>query len=258
MKIFQNLQEFKEYRNSISNKDNIGFIPTMGKLHVGHFHLFKESIKNNKYTIVSIFVNPTQFNEKNDYLQYSCNIKKDIAEDIEKIKKYSIDAVIIPNAKELYKKNDFFYVKENFFSKKLEGKFRKNHFQGVLTIVMKFFNIVRPNYAYFGEKDYQQYYLIKYMTIYFFMDIKIILCETIRDKNFLALSSRNTRLNKEEYKLAKNFPKIFLNKNYSCNEIRKKIEQLGIEVEYVEEYFNRRFISVKINNIRLIDNIKIK
>ena len=136
----------------------------------------------------------------------------------------------------------------------LEGEFRPGHFSGVLTVVMKLFNIVKPNRAYFGEKDYQQLQLIKKMVSAFFMNIEVIGCPTMRTSNGLAHSSRNNLLSKDALVIANKFAAI-LQKDTTCENIIKELVELGIKVEYVEDHDNRRLAAVNIDGVRLIDNI---
>lgn len=249
MQIINNIHTYKKYYNTIKNK-TIGFVPTMGALHNGHISLCKESIKYNDITIVSIFINPTQFNNKQDLTTYP----KDITQDLNILKKYKIDGVFVPEYQEIYQDDFNYQMTENNFSKILEGKFRPGHFTGVLTIVLKLLNIIKPNNIYMGEKDYQQAILIKNMIDAFFIDTKINICPTIRDDSGLALSSRNKKLSDQDLIKAKEFNKILKN-NQSIYNKKQQLEQLGFTVEYIENINNRILSAVQINNIRLIDNI---
>lgn len=253
----KNLQVFKtvqEWKPSLFNlqlkKKSLGFVPTMGALHAGHLSLIHKSLEENDFTLVSIFVNPTQFDDKEDLKNYPVQTKKDV----ESLKRNEVDFLFLPDSSEMYRDQFCFQVQENHVSQKLCGAFRKGHFNGVLTVVLKLFNIIQPNRAYFGEKDYQQYQLIRNMVKSFFMDIQIVLCPTLRDQKGLAISSRNSHLTKEERELASFFPKT-LKLDLSLQEIRKKLEEKGFQVEYVKEMEGRRLAAVKLKNIRLIDNV---
>ena len=238
-------------QKELNGKKSIGFIPTMGALHNGHLSLIKMSQKENKYTVVSLFLNPTQFNNSNDLKTYPSSLE----EDIQILKSFSVDYVFMPEASSIYFDNYRFQVEEKEFSNELCGKDRPGHFTGVLTVVMKLLNIVNPDKAYFGEKDYQQLNLIKDMVSAFFMKVEIISGPTVRDDNGLALSSRNRRLNTEALKKAHIFAKKLKQKEIKINDLQQELEQNGIEVDYLEEKFNRRFAAVKINDVRLIDNV---
>ena len=179
------------------NGKTIGFVPTMGALHKGHLSLIKKSQKENDFTVVSIFVNHLQFNNVDDLKNYP----RTIDTDLEKIKKTSVKNTIVylPTHGELFPKNDAFVLTDlNGMDKEMEGKFRPGHFNGVVHVVHNLFKHVEPNAAYFGEKDFQQLAIIKYITKKYCFEIEIKSCKTIRDKNGLALSSRNSLLSQEE------------------------------------------------------------
>ena len=187
MKIIKKIDELDKY---ISNVSNLGFVPTMGGLHKGHVSLIKESIKKCNKTLISIFINPTQFNKKKDFLTYPRNMKKDLSI----LKKLDVDIVFIPSSKEMYKKKR----KKKIIIKKnlniLCGKYRKGHFEGVIDIVDRFLQIIKPRYIFLGEKDFQQQFLVK-QHINNSCKTTVKLCKTIRDKNKIALSTRNKLLN---------------------------------------------------------------
>ena len=250
MKIFKSIKTWQVERNKTSK--TIGFVPTMGALHEGHLSLIKKSKKENKITIVSIFVNPTQFNDKKDLNNYPNTLEKDIKE----LKKMGTDYLIMPKYSEIYADNYTYKVSEDKLSKILCGSSRKGHFDGVLTIVMKLLNIAQADKAYFGEKDYQQYVLIKKMAETFFMKTKIIGCKTIKEKDGLAKSSRNLLLTEKERKLAPNFYKILKTKK-SVPEKMKSLIKLGFKIDYIEKHDDRIFGAVKLGKVRLIDNVKI-
>lgn len=227
----------------------VGFVPTMGALHAGHQSLVERSIRENDVTVVSIFVNPTQFNDKSDFERYPRN---DV-QDIELLKKLGVHYVFMPGYQELYPEGFTVRVVENEISRVMEGVSRPGHFDGVLTVVMKLLSIVRAHRAYFGEKDYQQYLLIKKMADAFFLPVEIIPCPTIRDTDGLALSSRNVLLNAEERAKAALFPRI-LKTSDTAILAAQKLEQAGFSVDYVEEAWGRRFGAVRLGKVRLIDN----
>lgn len=249
MQIFYHLHEWQKVRQTIPNDYSIGFIPTMGNLHKGHAALYQRSIQENDCTVASIFINPTQFNNNNDF----CLYPRTLEADLELLEKLGVDYCIIPNETDMYADNYSYQIQEANQQELMEGKVRPGHFTGVLTVVMKLFNLVKPHKAYFGEKDYQQLQLIRNMVKAFFIEIEIIPCETIREDSSLACSSRNNRLNAEQRQLADSFAKMF-HQNIEDSILLEKFADMGIAVEYLEYHFNRRFIAVNIGGIRLIDN----
>ena len=271
MKIFKDKHILQK---EISKTKGISFVPTMGGLHKGHISLIKQSKKSKFKTLVSIFVNPKQFNKKSDYKSYPRKTK----EDIKQLKKLKINYLYTPTFKDIYgfkPKKKIFLDK---FSKKLCGKFRKGHFEGVLNVVNRFIEIIRPKYIYLGKKDYQQLFLIKRHIEKRKIKSRIIECETIRENNGVACSSRNSKLNKNQIEVASNIHNYLKNlkkkirKNYNLfniNKIKKDLKNLGAnKIDYVENYdvksFKRiikskknfnLFFAYYIKNIRLIDNI---
>ena len=252
MKTFEQLATWRLQRQSLGTQTTIGFVPTMGNLHQGHLSLFEKSRHENDLTVGSIFVNPTQFNQQEDFLNYPNTISKDL----QYLKELGVDFCLMPKPAEIYADNYRFQITENDISLNMEGKQRPGHFTGVLTIVMKLLQIVKPHKTYLGQKDYQQAQLIQNMVDAFFMDIEVITCKTIREKSGLACSSRNNRLNTDERKLANQFAQIF-HGSADILAMKKAMLALGIEVEYIEEHDNHRFVAVKIGNIRLIDNYRL-
>ena len=249
MRIFKTLEDWRAFRKTLTSNMRLGFAPTMGNLHEGHQSLFIKSKKENDYTATSLFVNPTQFNRSDDFTHYPRTLEADI----ELMSNAGVDFCILPTEQEIYTDGYNYQVQENELCKIMEGTHRPGHFNGVLTVVMKLLQLIKPTHAYFGEKDYQQYLLIKGMVEAFFMDIEIIPCPTIREKSGLAHSSRNNRLSKEQKLVAEEFAQIFL-QNKSCELIMEKLQKMGVGIEYIEEHKNRRFAAVIIGDIRLIDN----
>jgi len=244
------ITKWRDIRANLNSR--IGFVATMGNLHSGHQILLERSIKENAITVLSIFINPTQFDNENDLVSYPKTFKQDFA----LAEKLKVNYVLIPKYADLYPDNYKYRVTETDFSRCMEGVHRPKHFDGVLTVIMKLLMLVKPNKAYFGEKDFQQLQLVTDMVKAFFLDTKIILCPTIRDKNGLALSSRNGRLTQQQYKIAKRFPEL-LAMNASLSAITQKLKNQGFSVDYVEEYNGRRLAAVRLGKIRLIDNITI-
>ena len=268
MKIFKS---FNILNKEINFNHRVGFVPTMGSLHSGHISLIKKAKKKSQTVLVSIFINPSQFNEKKDFLKYPRNFKKDISI----LKRLKVNYLFLPNEKEIYKKD----VKKRFIifkkDKILCAKYRKGHFEGVLAVVNRFLKEIKSKYMFLGEKDFQQLYLIKkYLGNKF--TTKIISCDTIRNKNKLPLSSRNILLQKKSLKnseqislILHNYKKEILNnfENIDLLKVYKsKIKNLCDKIEYLEirnrynlsKKFNKKnfkiFISYRQKNVRLIDN----
>ncbi|MGQ3888381.1 pantoate--beta-alanine ligase [Legionella sp. CNM-1927-20] len=253
MQVFDNLDEWINFRNRLDSTLSLGFVPTMGNLHKGHSSLIEVSKHENELTVVSIFINPTQFNRPDDYTHYPRTLELDL----KLLQENGVDYCLIPTEQAIYPDGYRYKVTETDFSQLMEGAHRPGHFNGVLTVVMKLLNLVRPKNAYFGEKDYQQYCLIRDMASAFFMPININICPTIREASQLAYSSRNNLLTAKERKLAERFATIF-HQDKPYNEILKQLKENDLIVDYFIEYENRRFIAVKIGNVRLIDNYVIK
>ena len=196
MKILHSIKECAGWRKSI--KGSVGFVPTMGALHLGHLSLVKISKKACDRTIVSIFINPTQFSPNEDLDSYPLTVEQDLMH----LKKERVDAVFMPSEKEIYDNQNSEYFYDTPLSKKLEGIARPHFFKGVTMIVSKLFNIIKPTHAVFGEKDAQQLIIIKKMINENKLPIRLFSGKTIRDKNGLAYSSRNLYLSKKDQKLA--------------------------------------------------------
>ena len=236
-------------RPFLKSEKKIGFVPTMGALHLGHATLIEKARLDNVITIVSIFVNPTQFNDPSDFIKYP----KTFQSDCELLQKLNVDYLFFPSKDEIYSDEYRYKLNEYRDSLILCGGKRPGHFEGVLTVVMKLLNIIKPTNAYFGLKDFQQYQLINEMVATFFLDINIIGVETVREKSGLAMSSRNTRLSENGKLLAaKIFPLI--SSDLNLEEILKILESQNIQVEYLTEKWERIFIAFFIEGVRLIDN----
>lgn len=250
IKVFKTPQELKAWRNSLQG--TVGFVPTMGALHEGHGELLQRARLENDYTVLSIFVNPTQFNDANDLNKYPKTWESDLA----LAENHKVDAIFYPNYESLYPDNYAYKMTENTLSAVLEGAHRPGHFDGVLSVVMKLLNIVAPQKAYFGEKDFQQLSLIQGMVQAFFMSVQIVPVPTVREVDGLAKSSRNRRLNEDERKLA---PQIFsvISKKQSAQACVDELKKLGFDVDYVEDKNGRRFVAAKLGEVRLIDNVQI-
>ena len=257
----------------------IGFVPTMGSLHEGHDSLLRKCQNENDISIVSIYVNPSQFNCSNDFKNYPRNLDLDI----KRLHKLNCDIVFSPSNYEISKIKDLeINLNLGNLGKLLEAEKRPGHFKGVTEIVSKLFKVIHPNKAYFGEKDLQQLLIIKKLSYQYFKDIKIISCETVRTSNGLAKSSRNKNLNSEEKLIAgvifKVLNEVKRNKliwnikkaKEFVNSSFKKISLMNLEYfevinsekfSFIQETYTSRdcyaMIAVNIKNTRLIDNLKL-
>ena len=278
MQLFTTIKSLREGLQSAHKEGKtIGFVPTMGALHAGHASLVKQSVSQNQITGVSVFVNPTQFNNKEDLAKYPRNLERDMA----LLESIGADFVFAPTPDEMYSADEMNTVFEFDFGgldQVMEGKYRPGHFNGVVQVVSKLFNIIEPTRAYFGEKDYQQLAIIHRMVKLMNIPVEIIDCPIVREESGLALSSRNERLSEEEKKTAVNisrvlFESVKLAKQMSVKEVEQwVINQVnaidGLEVEYYEivdrqtlqrvsEWGNAiGCITVYCGPVRLIDNIK--
>ena len=269
MKILLDNNDLNEALYGVSN---LGFVPTIGSLHKGHISLIKKSLKQCKKTIVSIFVNPTQFNNKRDYLRYPRNNKSDLY----MLKKLGVSFVYIPNRKNVYNFKRKHKIKLKKKDKILCAKFRKGHFEGVIDVMDRLTRLIKPKKIFMGEKDFQQILLVKKFIEKKYHS-KIVSCKTIRDKNKLALSSRNLLLKKTAQnkagKIAKEIIsfKVKIKKEKNINKIlrikEKELKKIfNVYIEYFELRNNKNlvkskntknskiFIAYYIDNIRLIDN----
>lgn len=250
MDCFDTLSAWIACRDRLSPEQSIGFVPTMGNLHAGHAALIMRSIQENDFTVVSIFVNPTQFNRAEDLENYPRTPERDI----QFLESLGVNACLLPTVETMYGDDFQYLVDEKKLSTIMEGPTRPGHFTGVLTVVLKLLMLTKAKRAYFGEKDYQQYQLIKGMCKAFFIDTQIIAQSTVREADLLPYSSRNTRLSPVQRELAGQFAHIFHQPNASLETIKHALEKIGVEVEYLEHYQQRRYIAVNIHGIRLIDN----
>ena len=251
MKVFTSIADWQNYRNTLK-ESTLGFVPTMGALHEGHLSLVKASKQQNALTVVSVFINPTQFNDKSDFEKYPTDSRSDL----QQLESAGVDIVLFPDQAQIYKDNYRFKVTEADFSRQLCGAHRPGHFDGVLTVVMRLLNLVRPDNAYFGEKDYQQLQLIRDMVNAFFMPVNIVACATMREADGLAMSSRNQHLDAANREKA---AALFtaLKHSSTAAEARQKLGGQGFEVDYVEDIANRRLAAARLGSTRLIDNVEI-
>ena len=272
--IVKNISRLRKIISSIPNKF-IYFVPTMGNLHDGHLHLIKHAIEKKQFLVVSIYINPLQFNSQMDYKKYPRTLKRDL----EILKKLKVDVIFLPD--DNFSKDNISIVSLGKITYKLCGADRPGHFSGVATIILKFLNIIQPDFLVLGKKDYQQILVIKQVIKDFFFKTKIVEMQTIRDKDGLALSSRNKLIPRKKKHVSKN---IFLTLKSISREIRmngliksklefykNSITESGIDkvnyLEILKEYdlselgkkpaYARIFISVSISGIKLIDNLRI-
>ena len=229
----------------------IGFVPTMGALHAGHTALLDRCRRENEVSVLSIYVNPTQFDNANDLAKYPATLDHDR----EIAHKSGVDYILLPTYEEIYGDGYRYKITENQFSSQLCGAHRPGHFDGVLTIVMKLLNIVQPERAYFGEKDYQQLQLVRDMVATFFVDTEIHACKTVRETDGLAMSSRNVNLSKEDRAKAPLFYDALVT-SATPHEARARLKLAGFEIDYVEDIGKRRFGAVRLGGVRLIDNVE--
>ncbi len=278
MLLFKTKKELKSHLSTLDEKGQIGFVPTMGALHQGHASLVKKAVQENSLVVVSIFVNPTQFDNKNDLENYPQTLAADMA----LLKGISKGIVVFaPTIKEIYH-NEVTAKTYNFegLDKVMEGAFRDDHFNGVGTIVETLLRIVEPNNAYFGEKDFQQLQIIKKMVALQQLPVTVVGCPIIREPSGLAMSSRNERLSKNLRKEASFIYKTLIaaKKKFGTKSAKKVMEWVGkqfkehplLEMEYIQisdaktlnpilkKQQNRKyraFIAVYADGVRLIDNI---
>ena len=281
MQIFNKSKLLQDYITKLKTENkNIGFVPTMGALHNGHLSLITAASKDSDIIVVSIFVNPTQFNKSDDLKNYPRNIDSDLAI----LENSACDIVFIPSVDEIYPDKSSMKVEYDFgkIVEIMEGKHRPGHFDGVAMVVSKLFNIVKPDNAYFGQKDFQQLILIKTLANKYLseLNINIIGCPIIRENDGLAMSSRNVRLNDEQRKSATLISKTLFEasnnyKKYSVNELKMEIINSinldnNLKIEYIEivsspelneitEWNDNKkivaCIAVQLGDVRLIDNV---
>ncbi|MCK4837076.1 MAG: pantoate--beta-alanine ligase [Candidatus Aminicenantes bacterium] len=276
MKIISQIDEFRQYRR-VLNRNKIGFVPTMGYLHDGHLSLIDKSLEENQATIVSIFVNPTQFGPGEDLDRYP----RDFPQDRQILEARSVDCIFFPDSDQIYGANYATFIEVKKLETVLCGKTRPTHFRGVTTVVLKLFNLVKPTTAYFGQKDAQQAAIIQKMVKDLNMNVKLKVLPTLREKDGLAMSSRNKYLSPKQRKDAsvlyqalneaknmieageKNTDKIKERMKKAINKIDSKIDYISIvdadSLKDVSVISGKALIAlaVRIGRARLIDNIQI-
>jgi pantoate--beta-alanine ligase len=228
---------------------SVGFVPTMGALHSGHRSLLERARAENDRVVMSIFVNPTQFEDPGDLKRYPRTLGSDL-----ELAHGLADCVLAPEPEEMYPDDYRYRMTEYVLSTRLEGAQRPGHFEGVLTVVLKLLNLVRPQRAYFGEKDRQQLELVAGMARALFLAVEIVPCPTVRDPDGVALSSRNRRLSPKARTLAAAFPRI-LRASARADTAATALGEAGFDVDYVEDRAGVRLAAVRIEDVRLIDNV---
>lgn len=254
MQIVTNPVQWRSTRDSAHFQGKtVGVVPTMGALHEGHLHLLERARRENDIVVLSIFVNRPQFNDSADEQNYP----RTWDNDLEKARKAGVDFVFAPSHDGMYPDGFRFRVIERGLSGVMEGVYRPGHFDGVLTVVLKLLLLIRADRAYFGEKDLQQVLLIRDMAAAFFLPVEIISCPTVRDSNGLALSSRNMLLSESGRVQASEFSRVLRDVD-DTEEARTTLESAGFEVDYIENYENWRLGAVRLEGVRLIDNVRCK
>lgn len=279
LKIFNSRQAVHHYLNELrASGKSIGFVPTMGALHDGHLSMIKLARQKADVIVCSIFVNPTQFNDKKDLENYP----RPVEDDIRKLEEVNCHVLFIPSVNEMYTSAEKWNIELGNLDKILEGKIRPGHYQGVTQIVKKLVDTINPHYAFFGQKDYQQFMVISYMVKKLFLKIKLVLCPIIRESDGLAMSSRNIYLLPDDRKnalaLFKALTKVKEHfKTKAIPQIKKEVESYlksapGIEIEYFEIFNANSFnatsskrptslialVAAKVGSIRIIDNMILK
>lgn len=249
MNLCRSIAEWQKLRGALAGR-TLGLVPTMGALHAGHLSLVQRSLRENVATVVSIFVNPTQFDRADDLDRYPMQIERDLA----LLRDAAVDAVFLPAYEDIYPDAYRYRLSESELSSKLCGAHRPGHFDGVLTVVMKLLNIVRPTRAYFGEKDYQQLLLVRGMAQAFFLEAEIVACPIVREPDGLAMSSRNQNLDATQRRLAPALNRV-LRESADVGSAQARLQELGFAVDYVENFDGRRLAAVRLGGTRLIDNV---
>lgn len=276
MVLLHTAEEIINYRKATGIDKIVGLVPTMGALHEGHLSLIRTAAKSSDLIVVSIFVNPTQFNDPEDFQKYPRHIDKDL----QLLSGVKVDAVFVPAVKDIYPEEDERHFDFGNLDKIMEGKHRPGHFNGVAQVVSRLFDLVIPHRAYFGQKDFQQLAIIKHMVQHLNYDVEIISCPTIRELDGLAMSSRNHLLTSEERQHASLIPQTLFQAaghkfTMTVSELKEwVIKTISADPLFSVEYFEivdsekltpvtmwedtvgkTGCIAVKIGNVRLIDNI---
>ncbi len=253
MRVLETIATLREYRKGL--KESVGFVPTMGALHKGHQSLIERSLKENSHTIVSVFVNPTQFGPNEDFNAYPRPLEKDLA----LCEGLGVSAVFVPKISEMYPYEIERRLKlyaPTFLSRSLEGAMREGHFDGVVQVVLRLFHLVHPTRAYFGKKDAQQLLIIEHLVQDLLLDIEIAPCEIVRDDDNLALSSRNVYLSATQRKQALAIPKALESIKQAIDKGEKaceKLKKLGLEILETLEVDYLEFCNHKLEPLKTVE-----
>ena len=252
MQIFENISAWQAARAAMDFAGRtVGFVPTMGALHAGHRALLERARAENDRVVLSVFVNPTQFNDPTDLARYPRTLPADLA-----LAEGCADCVLVPTASELYPDDYRYRLSEYNLSTHWEGAHRPGHFEGVLTVVLKLLLLVQPHRAYFGEKDWQQLQLVRGLVQALFLPVEIVPCPTVREADGLALSSRNRRLSIAGRARAAAFPRI-MREAPNARLAADGLRAAGFEVDYVDDADGIRLGAVRVEGVRLIDNVRL-
>ena len=262
----------KQLVNFVLKQKKLGFVPTMGAIHVGHISLIKKSIKQSDKTIVTIFINKPQFNRKNEFLKYPRMLNKDISI----LSKLKVDYLYLPSKNQIYPNGPNNNIKISAFEKKLCGNYRPGHFKAVVDVIDRFIKIIKPTKIYLGKKDMQQLKIIEHFVKKNYSNIKVVGCKTVREKSGIACSSRNFLLSLNEkkiaskiYKYLKNRKQKLIKKKINLKIIKRNVYKLGAKkIDYIQmldinkiikpHKKNRKFrifVAYHLGSTRLIDNI---
>ncbi len=251
MKVFESPPETRAFRRKLREAGHtVGLVPTMGALHEGHLSLVQKSLWENDATVVSLFVNPTQFDRPEDLATYPRDLERDQA----LLQEAGVTALVVPTPETVYPEGYLYKVSALEDEDCLCGATRPGHFDGVLTVVLKLFGWVEPHRAYFGEKDFQQLRLIRGMARDFFLSLEVVGCPIVREADGLAMSSRNLRLTESERARAPRLHEA-LQTDQSLEDCRRQIESAGFRIDYLEDRWGRRFVAAFLGVVRLIDNV---
>lgn len=278
LKIFTTKESLSDYLDELRrNGKSIGFVPTLGALHQGHLSLIARAQQQTDVSVCSIFVNPTQFTDPKDLEKYP----RPIESDIQKLEQADCDVLFNPSVKEMYADNEQWHLDLGELEHLLEGKFRPGHYQGVTQVVFKLFNIVKPDLAFFGQKDYQQVLVIQKMIDLLHLPVKIVMCPILRETDGLAMSSRNIHLSADDrqHALVLSGTLKWLKENFDAGQIASLTKQCedkiktepGVQLEYFEIADGKNLhnanpdskqivalVAAKVGNTRLIDNMIIR
>jgi pantoate--beta-alanine ligase len=279
LEIFSTRADIQRYLKAVKSTDkSIGFVPTMGALHQGHLSLIDEAKSKTDVVVCSIFVNPTQFNDTNDLENYP----RPVEEDIRKLEAARCEVLFMPGVEEIYHADEHWHIDLDNLDNILEGKIRPGHYQGVTQVVKKMFDIVRPDYAFFGQKDYQQFMIISYMIKKLGLPVKPVICPIVREDDGLAMSSRNIFLSGEDRFHALALFKVLMRtkalfNSHTIEELKREADTFleaseGVEPEYFEIYNALTFepltskhtdhvialVAARVGKIRIIDNMILK